>query len=414
MKVLVAHEGKQHSFKTAEALFSNDCLTQYITTVYDKPFSLTRFVKCLLRGNNKKKCSSRKSIILPNDKVTQYCEFWALVRMFVTKLPILKKYNDKYYCWLHDSFGRKVAKYAIKNNVDAVIMYDTNANSCWKILEEQAPHIKRILDVTIGNRLYLKNIYEKDAALFHDTAKDILAEQKEVFSEQAQKRLKEEISLSQFFLAGSNFVKESLEYSNVSSEKIFVVNYGVDLDKFSFKVKKGSKPLRLLYTGNCSYRKGLHHLLKVVTLYQESEVKLYIAGGYNIDSPLYEKYSNDDRIEFLGFVTHDVLHEVYLKSHVFVLPSLAEGFAMVSLEAMSEGLPVICTKNAGCNDIIVNGEDGFVIDASDEKALKEKIDWFLNNMDKIETMSIAAKNSVSNHSWNDYSNHLYETILKIV
>lgn len=53
MKVLVAHEGKQHSFKTAEALFSNDCLPQYITTVYDKPFSLTRFVKCLLRGIRK-------------------------------------------------------------------------------------------------------------------------------------------------------------------------------------------------------------------------------------------------------------------------------------------------------------------------------------------------------------------------
>lgn len=414
MKIIVAHEGKQHSFKTAEAIYKNKSLCYYVTTIYDKPWSLTRIVKMFLSGNMKKKCASHKSNILPNSIVKQYCEWKGLLRMFISKIPFLDRFFQNYYDWLHDSFGKEVAKLAIKNNVDAVIMYDTNANSCWKILEKQAPHIKRILDVTIGNRLYLKNIYEKDAALFQETAQGILAEQKEVFSEQVQKRLEEEISLSHFFLAGSNFVKESLIYSKVPSEKIFVVNYGVDLDKFCFKVKKGTKPLRLLYTGYCSYRKGLHHLLKIVTHYKESEVKLYIAGGYSIDSPLYEKYSNDDRIEFLGFVTHDVLHEVYLKSHVFVLPSLAEGFAMVSLEAMSEGLPVICTKNAGCNDIIVNGENGFVIDASDEKALKERIDWFLNNLDKIETMSIAAKNSVSNHSWSDYSNHLYETILKIV
>ena len=63
---------------------------------------------------------------------------------------------------MHDSFGKEVAKLAIKNNVDAVIMYDTNANQCWKILKEKAPHIKRILDVTIGNRLYLEKIYRED------------------------------------------------------------------------------------------------------------------------------------------------------------------------------------------------------------------------------------------------------------
>lgn len=414
MKILVAHEGKQHSFKTAEALYSKDYLAQYITTIYDKPYSLTRILKNLLWGKNKKKCSSHKSAKIPNDKVTQYCEFQALIRMLISKLPFLKKYNNKCYDWLHDNFGRKVAEYAIKNNVDAVIMYDTNANSCWQILKAKAPHIKRILDVTIGNRLYLKDIYNKDAELYPETSTDIMKEQAEVFSLHNQMRLKEELTLSQYFLAGSNFVKESLEYSGVSSRQIFVVNYGVDLDKFVYTPKEFRKPLTLLYTGNCSYRKGLHHLLNVIKCYTNSDVILYIAGGYDSNSSIYKKYSNDKRIKFLGFVTHDVLHEVYKKSDVFILPSLAEGFAMVSLEAMSEGLPVICTKNAGCNDIIEKGKNGFVIDASDEKALKDRIDWFLNNYDKIPHMSIAAKKSVENHTWDDYGENLYNVITKIL
>lgn len=54
MKIIVAHEGKQHSFKTAEAIYKNKSLCYYVTTIYDKPWSLTRIVKMFLSGNMKK------------------------------------------------------------------------------------------------------------------------------------------------------------------------------------------------------------------------------------------------------------------------------------------------------------------------------------------------------------------------
>lgn len=50
MKIIVAHEGKQHSFKTAEAIYKDNSLCYYVTTIYDKPWSLTRMVKMFLRG----------------------------------------------------------------------------------------------------------------------------------------------------------------------------------------------------------------------------------------------------------------------------------------------------------------------------------------------------------------------------
>ena len=54
MKIIVAHEGKQHSIKTAEALDSNERLFKYITSTYNKPGSLTHLLELLLKGKLKK------------------------------------------------------------------------------------------------------------------------------------------------------------------------------------------------------------------------------------------------------------------------------------------------------------------------------------------------------------------------
>lgn len=414
-KIIVAHEGKQHSFKTAEALLKANMLEKYITTVYDRPYSYTRILKIFLRGKARQKCASRKNNNIPNSKIKQYCELSGLLLLFLQKIPKLFKLFPKYYDNLHDDFGIKVAKYAIKHKVDAVIMYDTNANSCFRYLKQNAPYIKRILDVTIGNRIYLQSVYQYDSQLYPEIGDELIQEQQNNIAPQYLKRLKEELELSEYFLAGSTFVKKSLIFSDVPEKNIFVLNYGVDLAKFKIKpFQQRKKPLRLLFVGNCSYRKGIHHLLKVVSMYNSNDIELNIAGGYNSKSYFYQKYHNYSNIKFLGFITRDKLASIYQQSDIFVLPSLAEGFALVSLEALSIGLPLLCTTNSGCNDIIIDGENGFVIPPSNESLLKEKIDWFLSNLDKLPIMGLKAHKSVEHHSWDDYNSNLVKIIKKII
>lgn len=413
MKIIVAHEGKQHSFKTAEALYQQNHLFKYITTIYDKPYSITYFLKFLLKGNIKKKCLSHKDPIIPNNYVIQYCEWMGLLRLFLSKIPFLYKRFPHIYNWLHDNFGRKVAKFAIENNVDAVIMYDSNANECWKILKEKAPHIKRILDVTIANRLYSYHAYHLDAELYKDSK--ILIEEKDINDFINQKRTEEELTLSQYFLAGSEFVKKSLLFSNVPSQSIYIVPYGVNNNLFKNNNStnpnnKDKQPLTLIYVGNVCYRKGIHHLLSVVSEFNNQEISLYIIGSYSKNEDyftLYEKYKN---IKFVGFVTHDTLFKYYNQADIFILPSLSEGFAQVSLEAMSCGLPIICTTNSGCNDIIEDYKNGFVIKPSDRKQLKEKIEWFINHKDKIKEMGINAMHTASKYTWKEYFENLNKTI----
>lgn len=410
MKIIVAHEGKQHSFKTAEALHSNGYLFKYITTIYDKPYSLTRLVKNILKGNMKKKCASHRTDKLPDNLVLQYYESLALLRLLLSKIPFIYRYFPGFYDLLHDNFGREVAKYAIKHNVDAVVMYDTNANACFRILKEKAPYIKRVLDVTIANRLFTINTYLKDLELYNDSK---ILEEIEDYSrfETSKERFQEELELTDIFLVGSVFVKNSLLYSGVEQKKIKILPYGVNLELFTpQKIYNTANPLKLIFVGSVCYRKGIHHLLSVVSHYSSEDVELDILGDFSTTSDYYKNYDRCKNIHFIGFVNHESLVKAYNEANVFVLPSLSEGFAQVSLEAMSCGLPIICTTNSGCNDAVIDYVNGFVIEPSNRNQLKEKIDWFINNKEKIKEMGQNARKKALNYSWDEYCKGLIKTI----
>lgn len=414
MKIIVAHEGKQHSFCTAEALLQKGYLFKYITTIYDKPYSWTRIVKHLLHGDAKKKCASHRTDALPDVMVKQYCEGRGLLRLFLSKIPSLYKYFPHYYDWLHDSFGRKVAEYAIKNQVDAVIMYDTNANECWKILKERAPQIVRIQDVSIANRLFMKENFIKDMEQTHDS--NIKEEQIELWDDNNCKRYLDEINDSQYFLIASNVVKRSMKFSGVKDDQIFMAPYGVDFEKFNFVQKQpSSKPLKLIYVGQVTYRKGIHHLLKVMDRFSDDEVELYLAGGYSESTPFVQEYINNKNIHFLGFITRDTLASLYQKSDVFVFPTLGEGYGLVILEALSCGVPCIVSDLAGGDDAITDGYNGFKFKAGDDKDLYDKISWFINHPDLLPELSWNSRVSVEKQTWQSYYNCVtkaVETILK--
>ena len=409
MKIIVAHEGKQHSFRTAEALLQKGYLYRYITTIYDKPFSLTRIVKYLLHGDAKKKCASHRDEALPDNMVLQYCEWKGLLRLFLSKIPALYKHFPHFYDWLHDSFGRRVAEYAIRNNVDAVIMYDTNANECWKILKEKAPWIKRIQDVSIANRLFMKENFIKDIELTHDN--NIKVEQAELWDDNNCKRYLEEIQDSEYFLIASNVVKRSMIFSGVKEKQLFMAPYGVDFNKFNFVPKQTlQQPLKLVYVGQVNYRKGIHHLLKVMDSFNENEVELFLAGGYTDTTPFYLQYKDRKNIHFLGFVTRDVLASLYQKCDVFVFPTLGEGYGLVILEALSCGVPCIVSDLAGGDDAIIEWYNGFKFEAGNDNDLKNKIQWFLDNPNKLPEYSLNSRKSVEKQTWQSY----YDCVVKAV
>ncbi|MDZ7765243.1 MAG: glycosyltransferase [Melioribacteraceae bacterium] len=133
-------------------------------------------------------------------------------------------------------------------------------------------------------------------------------------------------------------------------------------------------------------RKGCEYLLRAFQMLREkySNIKLIIAGGGELLNPLRELSHDlgiDDSVEFKGRVSHTEMLKLMNNCSIFVLPSWDEAFGVVYLEAMSLKKPVIATLNEGITDIIVDGENGFLVKKKDVNSLVNKLTKLIEDED---------------------------------
>ena len=86
--------------------------------------------------------------------------------------------------------------------------------------------------------------------------------------------------------------------------------------------------------------------------------------------------------------------------------------AMVGLEAMSSGLPVICSKNTGLTDVVVDGENGYVFEAGNDDQLKKLLIELINRKSDLFRMGRKARSTAQKYTWDFYSDNLIKTIKK--
>lgn len=399
-KVIVAHPEKQHSFQLAAGLKKGGMLFKYITSIYDRPQSITNKIKKVLPERYRKKAGTRSTVELYDMDVVQIGEVNNLLITFLYNVFHLKKLCVTLRLKNADFFGVKTAKYAIMHNVDAVVCYDTRAVKTFAYLKKNAPNIVRILDTTIITAPYMRYLYDKQIEERGVTR--LKNESSKLWDNNYLLQIQEEIQLSDYFLAASEVVSKSLKYCGVRDEQIIRVPYGVDIAKYTPSYDKpvdGS--LKLVIVGG-GYRKGLDMLFDVVSKYSKEEVELEIIGNYVSIKELIEPYSKTENISYGGFLTPEELVKRYQRANVFILPSIGEGMALVGLEAMACGLPLICSENTGVNDLIENYENGIVIPIGNSAAIKASIDYCISNRDKVAEMGIKARKTAELYSWNTY------------
>lgn len=409
LKIIVAHPGKQHSFQTAVGLKEAGMLYKYITTVYSKPGSHTHRITGMLKGKNKQKAEFRYCELLNDSDVLLFNEFNALITILLSRIPKLHRFYLKWNEWNASNFYKKVMVYAKKNDVDAVIVYDGYSDKHFDLLKDTK--ILRIMDVSIANRQYIRKIFDADIRETGNSA--IKSEQIEYWDEGLLERDMKGVRSSEYFLAASQFVKNSLVSSGISEEKIKIVPYGVDITRFTVKRtnhKDINEPLNLIFVGQPSYRKGMHHLLEAVSKFDKKQVHLTICGQYNANSDLYKAYKNSDNIYFAGFVMNIQLREYYQSADAFILPSLGEGMAMVGLEAMACGLPIMCTEFSGVNDLVENYESGYIFESTSTKSIVQGIEWAIAHKSELASMGNRARKIAEIYTWDHYRKMVAEQI----
>ncbi len=192
-----------------------------------------------------------------------------------------------------------------------------------------------------------------------------------------------------------------------------IVPNGVDLKKYSVTQRTWS-PARILSVGRVVYQKGFDLAMRALADLEELEWQWSIAGDgpqLPILQAMARQHGLQDRIHFLGWRPAAQLQELYSTANLFLFPSRHEGMPNAVLEAMASGLPVIATRIAGNEELVVDGETGALVPAEDVDALREALRRLLPRSGLREQMGHASRRRVEHSfSWQRAAEQ-YQSIL---
>ncbi|WP_266364905.1 glycosyltransferase family 4 protein [Tellurirhabdus rosea] len=177
---------------------------------------------------------------------------------------------------------------------------------------------------------------------------------------------------------------------NFNCKVIEVLENIIEPPRFN-KKKTNDSVLILLFLGLIGPRKGIFDLIEAIKNNKDiftGKIKLIIGGNGEIEKLLsyIHRYELEDIIEYRGWVSGDLKHELLSQSNIYILPSYNEGLPLSVLEAMSYRLPVISTPVGGISEIVHNGVNGFLVNPGDKLEIAKCISTFLNNPALIEKM----------------------------
>jgi len=190
-------------------------------------------------------------------------------------------------------------------------------------------------------------------------------------------------------------LKEKLINMGITGEKIKVISTPVDLEQFSKadekKVKKIKKKFgnkkTILFVGRFVPIKNLSFLVDAFREVSKkiSDVVLVLVGSGQEEGVLREKVKIlglNGKVFFEGEIGHDTLPVYYAACDIFALTSTSEAFGKVLIEAAMAQKPAVSVVSVGPQEIIVDGENGFLINQGDIDNFSEKLAYLLLN-DKI-------------------------------
>jgi phosphatidylinositol alpha-1,6-mannosyltransferase len=103
------------------------------------------------------------------------------------------------------------------------------------------------------------------------------------------------------------------------------------------------------------------------------------------------------QIVFAGFVPEAELDAEYARASVFAMPSRAEGFGLVYIEAMRHGLPVIASLHDAAPEVVLDGQTGYTVNLDRPDQLPERIIHLLRNPDQAATLGEAGRRRWAEH-----------------
>ncbi len=202
-------------------------------------------------------------------------------------------------------------------------------------------------------------------------------------SEGMVRREEREYLLADRVRVSSRFAYDSFVVQGFPPEKLWILPPGADTKTFhpSEQVIESrcrriltGKPLRVLYVGSVSLRKGLLDLAEIIEELSGARFQFQIVGPMTREAKgLANRLSG--KVEFLGKIPQSALPGFYAEADLFVFPTIEDSFAYVLAQAHTAGLPILATTNCGASDFLKEGQTGWILPIRSPQHFIKRLRW---------------------------------------
>lgn len=182
---------------------------------------------------------------------------------------------------------------------------------------------------------------------------------------------------------GENSRRFVIEQLQVSAENVKVVINGVPPAMRLRRSERIGAPKQVLFLGNLMERKGVSDLLHALATpcLAKHQWEAHFAGGG--DRAHYQAYAQklglSSRVHFIGWADKDAAAALLAAADILVLPSYDEGLPLVILEALANGVAIICTPVGEISSFLKDGRDACFVTPGDIPGIAEAIATLFNN-----------------------------------
>jgi glycosyltransferase involved in cell wall biosynthesis len=404
--VLLIHPGKQHAYEVAVALQKAGRLREFVTGVYFKPaafpYSLVARLPSAVRHKALRALGKRTHPALSPQLVRSwpYAEILSRAVSRIGWVDTLSQGRCGYpfIDWASDFY---MSHLLARMDPAPAAVFGFLGGSLRTFARARQLGIPTILDVPI----------------VFDAAEILAAEYRRLGLRRRLKpppsgRLRRELALADWVVAGSPAVAQSVARAGYAGREVFIVPYGVDASLFTPAPKPRNRgPFRVVFAGRLEVRKGVHYLLEA---WRQAEIdgELVLAGPPGEEeflARMRQQYGGMFR-EAGNLIQRD-LAQLLASSDVFVFPSIAEGSALVTYQALASGLPCIVTPEAG--SVVRDGVEGFVVPVRDSRAVAARLRLLHADSALREQMGRAAGQRGCQFTWDHYHATLANVLAEV-
>jgi glycosyltransferase involved in cell wall biosynthesis len=399
MSVVVAQLGARMHYAVPRLLNRAGLLERLYTDICaNKGWpQLLQAVPRALRPASLQRLLGRAPAGIPSHRVTAFTSFGLEYARRYARAGTPDERNAT-FLWSGREFCRRVVDCGFG---EARAVYGFNSASLEILQAARARGLKGVVEQTIAPRAMEWTILKQEALCFPEWEAPA---PKDSMMEDYCARESAEWAAADLVVCGSDFVRDGVVAQQGDSNKCVVVPYGLEMlaeREAAPNSFRAPGPLRVLTVGAVGLRKGSPYVLAAARqLGKHAEFRM--VGPIEVLPEAQQRLRRT--LDLAGSVPRSAMAAHYSWADVFLLPSLCEGSATATYEALFHGLPVICTRETG--GVIRNGLEGFVVPSRNSDVIVDKLASLIEQPQLLATMSRAAQDRASEYDLDCYGSRL--------